>query len=117
MQATELVPSQILWIYIPSLSQLHWHPVSIAHVDLDDPKDPASDGLVTVHFKAYGLWTKVYKSALRAFPPFLNHPSTLGLEALTPRVGVADRGYPTMGGSVMLSLVSYSYTLCLKPSP
>ena len=59
MQAAELVPSQILWINIPSLSQLHWHPVSIAHVHLDDPQDPASDGSVTVHFKAYGAWTKV----------------------------------------------------------
>ncbi|KAL3136132.1 hypothetical protein ABBQ32_007152 [Trebouxia sp. C0010 RCD-2024] len=56
--AAELVPSQILWINIPSLSQLHWHPVSIAHVDLDDPQNPASDGSVTVHFKAYGAWTK-----------------------------------------------------------
>ena len=59
MQAAELVPSQILWINIPSLSKLHWHPVNIAHVDLDDPKDQSSDGLVTVHFKAYGAWTKV----------------------------------------------------------
>lgn len=60
MQAAELVPSQILWINIPSLSKLHWHPVSIAHVDLDDPKDQSSNGSVTVHFKAYGAWTKVY---------------------------------------------------------
>ena len=59
MQAAELVPSQILWINVPSLSKLHWHPVSIAHVDLDDPKDQSSDGSVTVHFKAYGAWTKV----------------------------------------------------------
>lgn len=59
MQAAELVPSQSLWIKIPSLSQLHWHPVSIAHVDLDDPQDPTSNGSVTVHFKAYGAWTKV----------------------------------------------------------
>ena len=69
MQAAELVPSQILWINIPSISQLHWHPVSIAHVDLDDPKDQGSDGTVTVHFKAYGAWTKVKESALRSFYP------------------------------------------------
>lgn len=59
MQAAELVPSQILWINIPSLSKLHWHPASIAHVDLDDPGNQSSDGSVTVHFKAYGAWTKV----------------------------------------------------------
>ena len=60
MQAAELVPSQILWINVPCLSKLHWHPASIAHVDLDDPKDQSSEGSVTVHFKAYGAWTQVH---------------------------------------------------------
>ena len=67
MQAAELVPSQILWMNIPSLSQLHWHPVSIAHVDLDEPRSPDSDGLVTVVFKAYGEWTKVQIYNLQGF--------------------------------------------------
>ena len=55
----DLLPSQIMWINIPSISILHWHPVSVAHVQLDDGHDADSTGTVTVHYKAYGPWTKV----------------------------------------------------------
>ena len=51
------MPSQIMWINIPSISMLHWHPVSVADVSLDSSQ-VASTGPVTVHFKAYGAWTK-----------------------------------------------------------
>lgn len=55
----DVLPSQIMWINIPSISILHWHPVSVAHVQLDDVHDSESTGTVTVHYKAYGMWTKV----------------------------------------------------------
>lgn len=55
----EVLPSQIMWVNVPSVSVLHWHPVSVAHVQLDDTTEPNSAGTVTVHFKAYGAWTKV----------------------------------------------------------
>ena len=55
----QVLPSQIMWVNIPSISILHWRPVSVAHVQLDDVSDPDSTGTVTVHYKAYGAWTKV----------------------------------------------------------
>ena len=55
----DVLPSQIMWVNVPSVSVLHWHPVSVAHVQLDDATQPDSAGTVTVHFKAYGAWTKV----------------------------------------------------------
>ena len=55
----DLLPSQIMWINVPSISILHWHPVSVAHVQLDDSTSPQGTGTVTVHYKAYGAWTKV----------------------------------------------------------
>ena len=55
----DVLPSQIMWVNVPSISILHWHPVSVAHVQLDDVHDPDSAGTVTVHYKAYGAWTKV----------------------------------------------------------
>ena len=54
-----VLPSQIMWVNIPSISILHWRPVSVAHVQLDDVSNPDSTGTVTVHYKAYGGWTKV----------------------------------------------------------
>ena len=54
-----VLPSQIMWVNIPSISILHWRPVSVAHVQLDDVSNPDSTGTVTVHYKAYGAWTKV----------------------------------------------------------
>ena len=55
----DVLPSQIMWINISSISILHWHPVSVAHVQLVDVHDSESTGTVTVHYKAYGTWTKV----------------------------------------------------------
>lgn len=48
-----------MWINVPSISILHWHPVSVAHVQLDDAHDSEGTGTITVHYKAYGAWTKV----------------------------------------------------------
>ena len=42
---TDILPSQIMWINIPSISILHWHPVSVAHVQLDDSRNPEALGL------------------------------------------------------------------------
>lgn len=55
----DVLPSQIMWINVPSISILHWHPVSVAHVQLDEGHNTDSTGTVTVHYKAYGAWTKV----------------------------------------------------------
>ena len=57
LQVADILPSQIMWINIPSISMLHWHPVSVADVALDTSS--GSSGTITVHFKAYGSWTKV----------------------------------------------------------
>ncbi|KAL3151709.1 hypothetical protein ABBQ38_012690 [Trebouxia sp. C0009 RCD-2024] len=61
----EVLPSQIMWVNVPSVSVLHWHPVSVAHVQLDDTTEPNSAGTVTVHFKAYGAWTKALVKELQ----------------------------------------------------
>ena len=76
-QVSELVPSQILWINIPAIDSLHWHPVSIAHTQPDDPRDPTSSGMVTVHFKAYGAWTKVGCLYYAILPNICTSPSHL----------------------------------------
>lgn len=60
-RVADVMPSQIMWVNIPSVSILHWRPVSVAQVQLDDVSDPNSSGTVTVHYKAYGAWTKVSK--------------------------------------------------------
>ncbi|DBA82863.1 TPA: hypothetical protein ACH3X1_006657 [Trebouxia sp. C0004] len=61
-----VLPSQIMWVNIPSISILHWRPVSVAHVQLDDISDPDSTGTVTVHYKAYGAWTKALVKELQS---------------------------------------------------
>ena len=63
-QVAELVPSQILWINVPAISWLHWHPVSISQTQAENPRDANSPGTVIVCFKAYGAWTKVNLNSL-----------------------------------------------------
>ena len=65
----DVLPSQIMWINIPSISILHWHPVSVAHVQLDDAADSDGSGTITVHYKAYGTWTKVHSFQMQFKPP------------------------------------------------
>ncbi|KAL0040033.1 hypothetical protein WJX79_003372 [Trebouxia sp. C0005] len=62
---THVLPSQIMWINVPSISILHWHPVSVAHVQLDDAHDSEGTGTITVHYKAYGAWTKALVKELQ----------------------------------------------------
>ena len=50
----EVLPAQIIWINVPSISILHWHPVSVAHVQLDDSSDPRGTGTIQVHSRRTG---------------------------------------------------------------
>lgn len=49
-QALTLLPLQETWVLLPAISRWQWHPVTVAS---------GGGGLMTLHIKRYGLYTKV----------------------------------------------------------
>lgn len=50
MQALALRPLQEVWLMVPSISRFQWHPFTVAGT---------ADGVLTLHVKRYGPFTKV----------------------------------------------------------
>lgn len=59
MQVASLLPTQLIWINLPEVSQLEWHPATVANVQRFDKSGGNSSGLVVVHMKPFGKWTQV----------------------------------------------------------
>lgn len=51
MQALALRPLQEVWLMVPSISRFQWHPFTVA--------GGSADGVLTLHVKRYGPFTKV----------------------------------------------------------
>lgn len=51
LQALALRPLQEVWLMVPSISRFQWHPFSVA--------GGSADGVLTLHVKRYGPFTKV----------------------------------------------------------
>ncbi len=50
VQALALRPLQEVWLMVPSISRFQWHPFTVAGT---------ADGVLTLHVKRYGPFTKV----------------------------------------------------------
>lgn len=92
MQALALRPLQEVWLMVPSISRFQWHPFTVA--------GGSADGVLTLHVKRYGPFTKVSGRVLTFWSPQPSHshvncdrPRNTAILPLSA-VGAAERPAP-----------------------
>ena len=55
MQDKAINPDQIMFLHIPSISRVQWHPFTVAAEPVPDGRGSAT---AQAHIKSYGKWTR-----------------------------------------------------------